>query len=61
MEPYAGVDYENYNSPYLIVRYPHKLQRERKGVGKISPIGWAHLHLSADFQNRLLNVNTSTK
>jgi hypothetical protein len=40
MGPYAGVDY---NSPYLIVKfvvsYPPALQRDRGGVGKISPIG----------------------
>ncbi len=36
MGPYAGVDS---NSPYLIVSYPSSLQREKGGVGKISPIG----------------------
>ncbi len=50
----AGVDY---NSLYLIVNsvvsYATPLQRERSGVGKISPIGWAHLYLSANFQNRI--------
>jgi hypothetical protein len=40
-----------YNS---VVRYPTTLQRERGGVGKISPIGWAHLYLSANFQNPIL-------
>jgi hypothetical protein len=45
MGPYAVVDY---NSPYLIVNslvsYPPPLQKERDGVGKISPIaGWAYL------------------
>jgi hypothetical protein len=49
---YAGVDYD---SPYLIVNsvvsYPPPLQRGRGGVGKISPIGWAHLYLSANFKN----------
>jgi len=43
MGPYAVVDY---NSPYLIINsgvsYPHPLQRKRCGVGKFSPIGWAH-------------------
>ncbi len=44
---YAGVDF---NSPYLIVNsivsYPTPpLQKERDIVGKISPIGWAHLYL----------------
>ncbi len=34
-----------------IVSYPPPLQRERGGVGKILPIGWAHFHLSANFQN----------
>ncbi len=47
MGPYAGVDYK---SPYLIVNsvvsYPPKLQRERGGVGKISPIDWVHLYPS---------------
>ncbi len=42
MGPNARVDY---NSPYLIVSsvvsYP----------SPISPIGWGHLHLSANFQN----------
>jgi hypothetical protein len=51
MGPYAGVDYK---SPYLIVNsvvsYPPPLQREG-AVGKISPIGWAHSYLSANFQN----------
>ncbi len=54
MGPYAGVDY---NSLYLIVNsvvsYPPPLQRVRGGVGKISPIGWAHFHLSAYFHNML--------
>jgi hypothetical protein len=47
--PYDGVDY---NSPYLIVKsaiHPH--YKERGGLGKISPFGWAHLYLSANFQN----------
>ncbi len=62
MGPYVGVDHK---SPYVIassvVSYPPPLQRERGGVGKISPIGWAHLHLSANFQNRnFFYVNTST-
>ncbi len=39
-EKHAGVDY---NPSYLIVNsivsYPPPLQRERGGVGKISPIG----------------------
>jgi hypothetical protein len=52
MGPYVGVDY---NSLYLIVNslvsYPSLLQRERGGGGKISPIGRAHLNLSANFQN----------
>jgi hypothetical protein len=30
-------------------------------VGKISPIGWAHLYLSANFQNRFFYVNTSSE
>ncbi len=51
--PYAGVDH---NSPYLIVNtvvsYPPPQQRERGGVGTISPIGWEHFYLSAYFQNR---------
>ncbi len=49
---YAGVDY---NSPYLtvnsVVSYPPLLTRERGEVWKISPIGWAQLYLSANFQN----------
>ncbi len=57
MGPYAGVDE---NPPYLIVSsvfsYPPPSQRERGGVGKISPIGWAHLYLSANFY-----VNSSKK
>jgi hypothetical protein len=40
-------------SPYLIVdsgvNFPPELQRERGGVGKVSPIGWAHLYLSANY------------
>jgi hypothetical protein len=40
-----------YNS---VVRYPPPLQRERGGVEKISLIGWAHLYLSANFQNPIL-------
>jgi hypothetical protein len=47
MGPYVGVDYVtygvDYNLPYLIVNsvvsYPPPLQRERGGVGKISPLG----------------------
>ncbi len=54
--PYAGVDYE---SSYLIVNsvvsYLPPLTRERGEMGKISPISWAHLYLSTNFQN------TSTK
>ncbi len=49
--PFARVDYY---SLYLIVNsvvsYPPPLQRERGGVEKMSPIGWAHFHLSANFQ-----------
>jgi hypothetical protein len=45
-----------HSSSYLIVNsvvsYPTPLQRERDGVGKISSIGWEHLHLS-NFQNPL--------
>ncbi len=52
MGTYAEVDY---NSLYLIVNsvasYPPQIQRERVGVGKITLSGWAHLHLSANFQN----------
>ncbi len=45
-------------SPYFIVDFNVQLftsttvQSERGGVGKASPIGWAHLRLSADSQNR---------
>jgi hypothetical protein len=39
-------------SLYLIVdsgvNFPLQLQREKGGVGKVSPIGWAHLYLSAN-------------
>ncbi len=48
MGPYAGVDYI---SPYLIVSYPPPLQRKGGGVGKISPIGWAHSYLSAKIRS----------
>ncbi len=53
MDPYAGVDY---NSPYLtvnsIVSYSPPLQRERGGVGKISPIGFKNICIwSANSQN----------
>ncbi len=51
MGPYARVDD---NSPYLIVNsvvsYTSPLQNLSSGVGKISPVGLAHLHLSANFQ-----------
>jgi hypothetical protein len=51
----AGVDF---NSPFLIVNsvvsYPSPLQTERGRLGKISPICWAHLYWSANFQNRFL-------
>ncbi len=47
-----------YNSLYLVVNsvvsYPPPLPRERGEVGKISPIGCSHLHLSANFQNNQL-------
>jgi hypothetical protein len=47
MGPYARVDY---NSVYIIVNfvvsYPPPLQREMGGLGKISPISWAHLRIS---------------
>ncbi len=60
--PYAGVDY---NSPYLIVNsivsYSSSLQREKGGVGKISPIGLSTLYLTANFQNRVFYVNTNTE
>ncbi len=53
MGPCAGVDY---NSPNLTansaVSCPSPLQRERGRVRKISPIGWAHLYLSANIQNQ---------
>jgi hypothetical protein len=46
----------DHNSPYLIVNtvvsYPPPQQRERGGVGKISPLGWEHLYMSANFQNQ---------
>ncbi len=34
-----------------VVSYPPPIQRERGGEGKSSPIGWAHLYLSANFQD----------
>jgi len=52
MEPYSGVDY---NSSCLIVNsvdsYPPPLQKAKGRVGKSSPIGRAHLYLSANFPN----------
>ncbi len=55
MGPYAGVDF---GSPYLIVSsvvsYPPPLQREKGRVGKIYSVGWAHLYMSANFQNNKL-------
>jgi hypothetical protein len=30
------------------VSFPPQLQRERGGVGKVSPVGWAHLYPSAN-------------
>jgi hypothetical protein len=42
-----------HNSPYLIVNslvsYLPPLQRERGGVGKIFPFGWAHLFFKGGF------------
>jgi hypothetical protein len=43
--------------PYLIVDSEVQLsiptiQRERGGVGKVSPVKWAHLYLSANFHYR---------
>jgi hypothetical protein len=37
-------------SPYLIIDYggSFPLQSERSGMEKVSPIGWAHLYLSAN-------------
>jgi hypothetical protein len=44
-----------YTSPYLIVdtkvSIPLQLQREKGGVGKVSPISWAHTYLSANNAN----------
>jgi hypothetical protein len=38
-------------SSYLIidseVSFPPQLKREKGGTAKVSPIGWAHLYLSA--------------
>jgi hypothetical protein len=63
MRPEAVFE-ENYNLtstvPYLVVdsevqlSIPSKLQRERGGVGKVSPVSWAHLYLSANFNYRIL-------
>jgi hypothetical protein len=51
MGPYEGVDY---NSPCLkvnsVVSYPSPLQRERGGVGRITPVGSTHLYLSGYFE-----------
>jgi len=50
-------------SPYFIVDLNVQLftsttvQSERGGVGKASPIGWAHLCLSANSQNRFFMPN----
>ncbi len=59
MGPCAEVDY---NSPYLIENsvfsYPPPIT---KGMGKISPIGWAHLYQSANFQNCFFYVNSKNK
>ncbi len=41
--------------------YPSSLQRKKGGVGKISPIGWAHLYLSANFQSQFFYVKKSTE
>ncbi len=44
-----------WNLPFMstasVVSYSPPLQRERGAVGKMSPIGWAHFYLSANFQN----------
>jgi hypothetical protein len=53
MRPYVEADYY---LPYLIVdsevqHFPPELQRERGGVGKVSPTVWLHLYLFASFHN----------
>jgi hypothetical protein len=52
MGPYAGVDYNSaYISVIFVVSFPSAPQSEKSGVEKISPIGWAHVYLSDNFQN----------
>jgi|LakMenEpi03Aug12_release.lakeMendotaPanAssembly.Ray.scaffolds.fasta_scaffold1677364_1 hypothetical protein len=58
MEPYAGAEYNLTSSivnSKVQLSIPTSVQRERGGVGKVTPIGWdwAHLYLSANFHNML--------